>query len=367
MGLIIIRPQQAHEERLEQVLLSACENIGENTGGNIGGNNSTGTVVRSGGELETLLKAGALRQQKILFALTTGDFGINGGCADMIRLIRRYPDALEGSMAGLIVDGQEEWYTKSLAREVIFSANMSGCAFPGRPLAEGTGSLYNFQILAEKEGSSLFEAYCAQASEVVRRVLDFEKKKIRNPRILVVHSCDPAVSNTYAAYTMIRDELAGQAELREISLRSGGVYDCAGCTYEKCMHYSANATCFYGGTITEEVYPALEACDALLLLCPNYNDALDASLTAMINRLTSLFRKAPFFDKQLFAVVVSGYSGGDILCRQLIGALNVNKSFYLPPRFCFTETAGAGGSIRRLPDLPDNTRRFARHILNCLN
>ena len=54
------------------------------------------------------------------------------------------------------------------------------------------------------------------------------------------------------------------------------------------------------------------------MLCPNYNDALSANLTAFVNRLTALFRQTRFYDKALFAIVVSGYSGGDILARQLI-------------------------------------------------
>lgn len=56
------------------------------------------------------------------------------------------------------------------------------------------------------------------------------------------------------------------------------------------------------------------------MLCPNYNDALSANLTAFINRLTSLFRTTRFYDKALFAVVVSGYSGSDIVAEQLIAA-----------------------------------------------
>ena len=354
MGLILIRPQQEHEERLLQVLDHACADL------------PVERVIRAAGELEALLEEKALTGRRIMFALTTGAFGVNPGCMEMIGILREHAGGLENSVAGLIVDGREEWYTKALARDVIWSANQAGCWFTGSPLAEGTGSLYNYQILPARDHCSLFEAYLAQAAKVAARVMDFEKKSIAAPRVLVVHACDPATSNTFAAYRMIRETLAPHCRIREISLRSSSVQDCAGCSYAQCMHYSRNATCFYGGTITEEVYPALEECDALLLLCPNYNDALDAGLTAMINRLTSLFRKMPFYDKQIFAVVVSGYSGGDILCRQLIGALNINKSFLLPGRFCFTETAGAAGSIYQRPDLAGRTSRFAQHILACL-
>ena len=54
------------------------------------------------------------------------------------------------------------------------------------------------------------------------------------------------------------------------------------------------------------------------MLCANYNDALSANLTACVNRLTALFRQTRFYDKRLFGLVVSGYSGGDLLARQLI-------------------------------------------------
>ena len=79
--------------------------------------------------------------------------------------------------------------------------------------------------------------------------------------------------------------------------------------------------------MVQEVYPAVRRCDALVMLCANYNDALSANLTACVNRLTALFRQQRFYDKRLFGLVVSGYSGGDLLARQLISALNMNKSF----------------------------------------
>ena len=93
----------------------------------------------------------------------------------------------------------------------------------------------------------------------------------------------------------------------------------------------------------EEVYPAVRSADALLLLCPNYNDALSANLTACINRLTALFRQTRFYHKAVFALVVSGYSGCDTVARQVISALNMNKSFYLPPRFALMATANDPG------------------------
>ena len=73
--------------------------------------------------------------------------------------------------------------------------------------------------------------------------------------------------------------------------------------------------------MVEDVYPAIRQADAVMLLCPNYNDAVSANLTAAINRLTALYRTTSFSDKALFGIVVSGYSGGDIVARQLVSAL----------------------------------------------
>ena len=98
------------------------------------------------------------------------------------------------------------------------------------------------------------------------------------------------------------------------------------------------------------------------MLCANYNDALAANLTACINRLTALFRQTRMYDKRLFGLVVSGYSGGDLLARQLISSLNMNKSFFLPPRFCLLETANERGSLIKLPGIDHRAAAFARRL-----
>ena len=115
--------------------------------------------------------------------------------------------------------------------------------------------------------------------------------------------------------------------------------------------------------MVDEVFPAVKACDALVMLCANYNDALAANLTAFVNRLTALFRQSRFYEKRLYGLIVSGYSGGDLLARQLISGLNMNKSFYLPPRFCLLETANEKGSLVKLPGIARRGAAFAAHIV----
>ena len=71
-------------------------------------------------------------------------------------------------------------------------------------------------------------------------------------------------------------------------------------------------------------------------------------------------------DKALFALVVSGYSGSDLVARQLISAMNMNKSFYVPGRFALLETANDPGEAMGLPGVRDRLDRFADHMLEVL-
>ena len=164
----------------------------------------------------------------------------------------------------------------------------------------------------------------------------------------------------------MRRRLGGDFVCTEIGLRNGTLYDCSGCPYTMCLHFGERGGCFYGGLMQEEVYPAVRRCAGLVMLCPNYNDALSANLTACVNRLTALFRQTRFYDKALFALVVSGYSGGDIVARQLISAVNMNKSFYLPGRFALMETANNPGEALALPGIRERLDGFAQNIRRVL-
>lgn len=354
MELILIWPKQGTEERMEQVSAFALKNI------------TVRDCIREPEELAQWIRQGKLQEQRLLFVISPGKSGINLKLYAMLELLRTNAGCLKNSIAGLLVDGTGEYYTKSIAQEVVRTANEAGCWFAGRPLAEGTGSLQNYQILAANWNCSFYEAYLRTAAEIAERVAVFQKPVYKNPKLLCVHSCNPSTSNTMGLWREVRKQLPPEIDVHEISLRNGTVHDCAGCAYETCMYYSRNSSCFYGGTIVEEVYPALEECNGMILLCPNYNDALGANLTAFINRLTAPFRRKPFSDKYLFSLIVSGYSGGDILERQLIGSLNMNKSFILPGNFAMSETANHPGSIMEVPDIHKKASDFANHIAACM-
>lgn len=306
-----------------------------------------------------------LRNKKIFFAVCLSEAGVNMEYYRMLEYFRQNPGCLQGASAVILVDGSGELFTKSMARRLAFSANLAGCTFPGKPLVEATGSLYNFQTLSRINAVSCEEAYAMQVKALVKRILDFAPQENCGRNILVVHASSRKSSNTLLLWEKIRGRLfepAGERSITEISLRNGHMTDCRGCRYETCLHYGEQGSCFYGGIMTEQVYPAIISCDTLMMICPNYNDAVSANITAFINRLTSVFRTNDFSGKRIFALVVSGYSGGDIVAEQIIGAMNFNKGFILPGNFAMVETANDPKSILKIDEIDEKAAGFAARI-----
>jgi len=316
--------------------------------------------------IDNMERLGDLSGQHLLFAVPVGKFGINPAYQQLLLALRQDTGLLAGCTAGLIVDGESELYTKSAATELTLAANRSGCAFVGRPLVEGTGSLTNLRVQADNLGCTLEQSYHTAARELVRRLLSFAPPKKERPEVLVLHASSHHISNTLDLWDSVAQRLAGRCTVTEIGLRNGTVFDCSGCPYTMCLHFGEQGGCFYGSVMQDEVYPAVRRADAIVMVCPNYNDAISANLTAFVNRLTALFRQTRFYDKALFAIVVSGYSGGDIVARQLIGGLNMNKSFHLPGNFALIETANAPGEALRLPGIDARLDGFSKTILHAL-
>lgn len=344
MSLVLIRPvREDNNSRLDEVLSHALSGL---------------DVV----EIGRCQELRPLTDCKILFAVAIGEDGINLEYVKMISVIRRNPAFFTNCEAAVIVDGNTPLYTKSTANELVYTANRSGCAFIGRPLVEGTGTLFNFTIQARNMGCGLFEAYKGACVELVQRLLEHRFVRRERAELLVLHASNHKTSNTLSLWDCARERLSPRITVNEIALRNGTVTDCSGCPYTMCMHFGEKGSCFYGGVVAEKGYPAFRQCNGVVMLCPNYNDALSANLTAFINRLTSLFRQMRFYDKALFAMVVSGYSGSDIVARQLISALNMNKSMYLPANFAITETANFPGNAIALEGIGDRVGRFVDNI-----
>lgn len=350
MELLVIRPpadETQDDERLSAVLRDALSDLPHRT-------------------LTDMDDLPDLRGRRLLFAVALGQYGVNAAYLRLLRRLRAEPDMLDGCTAALAVDGAGELYTKSAAAELALAVNMAGCALLGRPLVEATGSLVNFRVQAKLLDTDLAGAYRAAVRELAERLAGENFAPREKPGILALHASSYHTSNTMQLWGQVKTRLGGGFDVTEIGLRNGAVSDCAGCPYTACLHFGEKDRCFYGGLMQDEVWPAVRRCDAVVLLCPNYNDALSANLTAFINRLTGLFRQTRFYDKAVFAIVVSGYSGGDTVARQIVSAMNMNKSFYLPPCFAMIETANDPGEALRLSGIEARLDGFAARIRSVL-
>lgn len=345
--LILINPycpEAGKTERLEKIISSSLQGL------------KYKTITTVDEMMETDLKG-----RRLLFSISLGKSGINLSWYQMEKYLRLNQNALENSVGGVILDGDCELYTKSTGRNMVLTANRAGCTFPGRPLVEGTRTLKNYNIQAQNLHTDNIGAYMAAGKTLVENILAYDKPQLTKPKILAIHSSNHETSNSLSLWKMIRSNL-NECEINEISLRNGYITDCRGCEYETCLHFGEKGNCFYGGPIVEQVYPAILDCDALVMVCPNYNDALSGNLTAFINRLTALFMTHKFYDKSLFGVVVSGYSGGDIVAEQLISGLNMNKTFALPGKFVILETANSPNEIFTVDGIEDRAKKFAENI-----
>ena len=324
------------------------------------------SAALAGVEWQPLDRTGDLANKRILFVIPLPDGGVNHHAYDLLAHLRTHPGCMDGSTAGVWIESHGDLYTKALGRDVVLAASMAGCTFPGRALVEGTGDLRNFAVQAKNGNCTLKEAYHRSVRGLVERVMTFTPEKKERPRIAVLHASNHRTSNTADLWKGVKERLGERFEITEVALRNGTLVDCSGCPYTMCLHFGEKGGCFYGGVMVEEVYPAIRDADAVVLLCPNYNDALSANITACINRLTALYRTTSFQGKAVFALVVSGYSGSDIVASQVVSALSMNKGFWLPPEFCLMATANDAGTAVKLPGIDNVLDGFAENMVKQL-
>jgi len=304
-----------------------------------------------------------LKNKKIIFCIEVSPAGL---CMPLYEILTelqsRGENALKGSSAILLVYSSNELYTKSTAAFVIFILNQLGCRFPGHPAVEATGSLLNFSTWRNLKEASLEDICLELCANLGERFASYDPEPVGKPKVLALHSSLMETSNTLALWNIVKGFLK-ECELKELHVENGKILDCKGCSYKTCTYYSINNSCFYGGIMVKEIMPAIEEADAVIWLCPNYNDAISANLAAVINRMTALYRKTPFYNKTLFSIIVSGNSGSDSVARQLLGALCINKGFNLPPQFSLMATANNPGAISQIPGIEALAKTFAENML----
>jgi multimeric flavodoxin WrbA len=305
----------------------------------------------------------SLRQGKIIFALEVNNIGFSNNLSNIFsKLYSMGNSSLFGFQGIVLTHSNTELYTRSAAQNIIFHGNQLGLRFIGRPLVEATGNLENFIPMKSIYNDSLENICLNSCYELGQRFFKDNISPIKNPKILIIYSSNWRTSNSLLLWNMVKRNL-NSCKIREIHIGNGTIYDCKGCPYKTCKHYGQQVSCFYGGIIVEEVYPALLQSNAVVFICPNYNDSVSANIMAVINRLTALFRRTKFYDKTLFSIIVSGYSGNDIVAKQIISSLNLNKTFRLPPYFSLMATANNKDSIKDVPNIEEKAKCFAENIM----
>lgn len=303
-----------------------------------------------------------LMNKKILFVSQVTRVGTDIPMMQFLsNMLEKKENCFEGSTGSILIYSENNHGTKRTAQDIIFIANRLGCGFIGHPIVEAINTLENFLTWKKTLDLTLEEIAIKNSRELVQRLLMDRPCTIKNPNILVLYSSPHKTSNTLDLWHMVSKYLHGY-DIKELLIDDGEVKDCHGCSYKLCSHYGKHNKCFYGGIMTEDVLPSIEKADAIVWLCPNYNDAIAANLTAVINRLTVLYRQMSFGNKSIFAVVVSGNSGSDSLSKQLIGALNINKGFRLPANFAIMEIANDPLAIFKVSNIEEKSKNFAENL-----
>lgn len=305
------------------------------------------------------------KNKKILFVMELGSTNFDLPMLNFFQEIY-YKDEnfFQDSIAAVLVHSFTELGTKDCTQHLIFLANNLGCTFIGHPVVEATGSLRNFLTWKKVLQKPLSDICSIMSSKLGKRLYEYSNpKKNSDKKLTVLYSSPHKVSNTLDLWHMCTRYLT-DFKIKEIQVENGKVLDCNGCNYKLCLHYGKQNSCFYGGFMVENILPAIEEADSIVWLCPNYNDAVAANLTATINRLTVLYHKMSFHNKSMFGVIVSGNSGSDCVAKQLIGALNINKGFRLPSHGIITETANDPKSIFKVRDIDLKIKNFAQHIVD---
>jgi hypothetical protein len=303
-----------------------------------------------------------LQNKKIIFVSENTDIDCDIAMLEFFsKLYQNGKECLLGSAAAILIHSNTEHGTKRTSQDIIYLANNLGCCFIGHSIVEATSSLRNFLTWQKILNQSLKEICINMCTKLRNRLLEYNPLNINNPKLLVLYSSPHKTSNTLDLWHMTAQHLSN-FDIKELQIENGEVLDCKGCSYKLCTHYGKQNKCFYGGVMVHDVIPAIEESDAIIWLCPNYNDAIPSNLTAVINRLTVLYRKMHFYNKSIFAVVVSGSSGSDSISRQLVGALNINKGFRLPPYFSLMAIANDPGEIFNVPQIHELSRDFAENI-----
>lgn len=328
-------------------------------------------------EISTLIKreihsVGEISDEfvKRVFLVDLDEIGENSGMNQFLKE-RVGTSYFQNSQAVLILRSESELYTKTYAKKWFFILNQSGCEFPGHALVEMTKDLSNFNTWAKTLQCTKEAAAHNLIKGLIHRLADYGPIKTQKAKVLVLHAGHPGISNTLMLWdqveSQLKEKMGNGLSVQTLHVEEGQIRDCFGCSFETCSYYAMGKSCFYGGFVVESLYPAIEAADYIVWICPNYNDSISAKLMAVINRLTALYRNMNFHDKFIYAVIVSANSGNDAVAGQLIGALSINKGFRVPPKFALMALANAPGEIYESDGIDKKIKNYVNKMLENIN
>ena len=306
-------------------------------------------------------------QGRILFAVPLGTSGINLELYRLIRFLREHPDFLNGFVGGLLVDSENDLYSKSAAKDLVFAANCAGCAFVGRPLVEGTRTLSNYTIVSNNLGTDLMGGIPRERGGAGQRSTGNGLRQEKMSESIGIARVKPQ------DLQHLRDLEPGE----RTAPGDGDPGDRASKRYAFPTVPDAltRCVCIFG----EKGSCFLRWSDGRGCLSGGprggcHRDALSKLQRCAVGKSDCVHQPpdfavpddAVFMTKRCFAVVVSGYSGSDIVAEQLIAALNMNKTFYLPGHFAMMETANNAGAAMQLPGIEERMNAFAERIRETL-
>ena len=124
----------------------------------------------------------------------------------------------------------------------------------------------------------------------------------------MLHASSRATSNTLALWGLVRDRLPARWSVREIGLRNGNPGGLRRLPLHHLSPLRGAGRLLLRRVMVQEVYPAIREADAVVLLCPNYNDALLRKPDGGRQPADGPVPDRILQDKAVFALVVSGYS-----------------------------------------------------------
>lgn len=319
---------------------------------------------------QRLAEETSLSGRRFLFVCDLNEIGRDKGIDELLiswkkRQARGERRLLAGVYAAIISRSMTDWHTKTHARSLALFLSDLGASVIGKPLIEVLPNYENFRTWKKTSSLSLEGIGLERIQDLARRLSETALPKLKAPRILVLHTCDYRTSNTLALWHLTRqhlESLTSACQIHEIYMPRGSITDCISCPYNVCVGLAKELDCTVGGQYVEEIMPHMAAADVILWLCPNYNDTLSADLISVINRMSGFYRTRDLTEKRIYGIIVSGNSGTDAVANQLIGSLNLNKGFALPPHFCLTEIANDPLSVLEKPGISEKARAFAQQI-----